>query len=92
MSDADSTSTSLVMSSETTPINENSKNSNTNQDDSRKPEVRWKQGELLGQGGFGRVYLGMTDRGELIAVKQVELPEGFSSLQLQSVSKNHLFK
>lgn len=32
----------------------------------------WSKGELIGQGAFGSVYLGMdTDTGQLIAVKQV---------------------
>ena len=34
--------------------------------------IRWKRGEILGQGAFGIVYLGLnTDSGELMAVKQV---------------------
>lgn len=40
-----------------------------------KRVIRWQKGELLGEGGFGKVFLGMhTDTGELIAVKQVTIP------------------
>ncbi|KAI4345596.1 hypothetical protein L6164_012702 [Bauhinia variegata] len=36
------------------------------------PTIRWRKGELIGCGAFGRVYMGMKlDSGELIAVKQV---------------------
>ncbi|KAK4266383.1 hypothetical protein QN277_027317 [Acacia crassicarpa] len=36
------------------------------------PSIRWRKGELIGYGAFGRVYMGMNiDSGELIAVKQV---------------------
>ncbi|CAE6478489.1 unnamed protein product, partial [Rhizoctonia solani] len=36
---------------------------------------KWVKGELIGQGSFGRVYQAMNlTTGELIAVKQVELP------------------
>ena len=33
----------------------------------------WKRGNLLGQGAYGRVWLGLTLTGEMIAVKQVAL-------------------
>ncbi|KAF5951009.1 hypothetical protein HYC85_013002 [Camellia sinensis] len=36
--------------------------------------IRWRKGELIGCGAFGRVYMGMNlDSGELIAVKQVSI-------------------
>ncbi|XP_057960481.1 mitogen-activated protein kinase kinase kinase NPK1-like isoform X2 [Malania oleifera] len=36
------------------------------------PLIRWRKGELIGCGAFGRVYMGMNlDSGELLAVKQV---------------------
>ncbi|GLT99759.1 hypothetical protein SLE2022_171770 [Rubroshorea leprosula] len=36
------------------------------------PPIRWRKGELIGCGAFGRVYMGMNlDSGELLAVKQV---------------------
>ena len=36
-------------------------------------QIRWRKGELIGCGAFGRVYMGMNlDSGELLAVKQVQ--------------------
>lgn len=36
------------------------------------PQIRWRKGELVGCGAFGRVYMGMNlGSGELLAVKQV---------------------
>ena len=36
---------------------------------------KWVRGELIGQGTYGRVYLALNaTTGEMIAVKQVELP------------------
>lgn len=45
----------------------------------------WTRGELIGQGAFGSVYLGMDDDGHLMAVKQVSLskiggPQGAAKL------------
>ena len=38
--------------------------------------IRWKRGEVLGQGAFGIVYLGLNiDTGELMAVKQMAMDE-----------------
>lgn len=38
---------------------------------------RWIKGTVIGSGSFGTVYLGMNSiTGELMAVKQVELPTG----------------
>ena len=38
--------------------------------------TRWKRGEILGQGAFGVVYLGLNvDSGELMAVKQISNDE-----------------
>ena len=38
--------------------------------------IRWKKGEMLGQGAFGVVYLGLNiDTGELMAVKQMATEE-----------------
>ncbi|CAI0466246.1 unnamed protein product [Linum tenue] len=40
--------------------------------DADAPSIRWRKGELIGCGAFGRVYMGMNlDSGELLAVKQV---------------------
>ncbi|CAH8383346.1 unnamed protein product [Eruca vesicaria subsp. sativa] len=36
--------------------------------------IRWRKGELIGCGAFGRVYMGMNlDSGELLAIKQFDL-------------------
>uniref|UniRef100_A0A7N0V6Y0 mitogen-activated protein kinase kinase kinase n=1 Tax=Kalanchoe fedtschenkoi TaxID=63787 RepID=A0A7N0V6Y0_KALFE len=36
--------------------------------------IRWRKGELIGWGAFGRVYMGMNlDSGELLAIKQVSI-------------------
>ncbi|KAJ1418562.1 kinase-like domain-containing protein [Ochromonadaceae sp. CCMP2298] len=41
--------------------------------------LRWKKGELIGEGTFGRVYKGMNERtGELLAIKQLYLSDGTS--------------
>lgn len=38
------------------------------------PITNWRKGELLGQGAYGQVFLGLnTDTGQLLAVKQVPL-------------------
>ena len=48
-------------------------------------EIRWKRGEMLGQGAFGVVYLGLNvESGELMAVKQMSLEE-VSSKELSSL-------
>ncbi|KAF8388041.1 hypothetical protein HHK36_026707 [Tetracentron sinense] len=40
------------------------------------PPIRWRKGELIGCGAFGRVYMGMNlDSGELLAVKQAHIRE-----------------
>ncbi|XP_075657165.1 mitogen-activated protein kinase kinase kinase ANP1-like [Castanea sativa] len=42
--------------------------------------IRWRKGELIGCGAFGRVYMGMNlDSGELLAVKQVLIAENSAS-------------
>lgn len=39
--------------------------------------TRWIRGQMIGSGSFGTVYMGMNAfTGELLAVKQVELPNG----------------
>ncbi|KAJ3528972.1 hypothetical protein NMY22_g9190 [Coprinellus aureogranulatus] len=44
---------------------------------SRTAANKWIKGALIGQGSFGKVYLGMdANSGLLMAVKQVELPQG----------------
>ncbi|WCJ23706.1 Mitogen-activated protein kinase kinase kinase NPK1 [Euphorbia peplus] len=50
----------------------------TRKDDT--PPVRWRKGELIGCGAFGRVYMGMNlDSGELLAVKQVSIATNSAS-------------
>ncbi len=40
-----------------------------------RPQFKWVKGELIGKGTFGRVYIALNaSTGEMIAVKQVELP------------------
>lgn len=49
--------------------------------------IRWKRGEILGQGAFGIVYLGLnTDNGELMAVKQMAIEDVSSKYILQLLS------
>ena len=57
---------------------------------SSKNTVRWKKGEILGQGAFGVVYLGLnTDTGGLMAVKQIAVEDvsrkELAMLQVSSV-------
>ncbi|KAF5188939.1 Mitogen-activated protein kinase kinase kinase npk1 [Thalictrum thalictroides] len=65
----------LPSSSSSPPIvkdNKNNSNSNSNNNSGNTPSIRWRKGELIGCGAFGRVYMGMNlDSGELLAVKQV---------------------
>lgn len=47
------------------------------------PLIRWRKGELIGCGAFGRVHMGMNlDSGELLAVKEVDSVESFTLLKL----------
>ncbi|EIN14140.1 kinase-like protein [Punctularia strigosozonata HHB-11173 SS5] len=44
-----------------------------------KPIFKWVRGELIGRGTYGRVYLALNaTTGEMIAVKQVEIPRTLS--------------
>ncbi|KAF7975173.1 hypothetical protein HWV62_10365 [Athelia sp. TMB] len=46
---------------------------------SPRPIFKWVRGELIGKGTYGRVYLALnTTTGEMIAVKQVEIPKASS--------------
>lgn len=55
--------------------------------------IRWKKGEMLGQGAFGVVYLGLNiDTGELMAVKQMATEE-VSKRELSSLENEiHLLR
>lgn len=51
----------------------------------RDGTIKWKRGEVIGQGAFGIVYLGLNiESGELMAVKQMSLDE-VSSKELSSL-------
>ncbi|NP_001268205.1 mitogen-activated protein kinase kinase kinase [Vitis vinifera] len=44
------------------------------------PSTRWRKGELIGCGAFGRVYMGMNlDSGELLAIRQVSIAANSAS-------------
>lgn len=44
-------------------------------DSGNKPVFKWVKGDLIGKGTYGRVYLALNaTTGEMIAVKQVEMP------------------
>ncbi|KAL2487000.1 Mitogen-activated protein kinase kinase kinase 3 [Abeliophyllum distichum] len=48
------------------------------------PPIRWRKGELIGCGAFGRVYMGMNlDSGELLAVKEVAIAVNSASKKTQ---------
>ncbi|WFD45089.1 mitogen-activated protein kinase kinase kinase [Malassezia psittaci] len=52
--------------------------------DAEKPRIRWHKGALIGAGSFGKVFLGMNAKtGLLMAVKQVELPNGDEATTLR---------
>ncbi|XP_039016583.1 mitogen-activated protein kinase kinase kinase NPK1-like isoform X2 [Hibiscus syriacus] len=49
------------------------------------PPIRWRKGEMIGSGAFGRVYMGMNlDSGELLAVKQVLIAANASKEKTQA--------
>ncbi|XP_051127662.1 mitogen-activated protein kinase kinase kinase NPK1-like isoform X2 [Andrographis paniculata] len=46
--------------------------------------IRWRKGELIGCGAFGRVHMGMNlDSGELLAVKEVSIAVNSTSKKTQ---------
>lgn len=48
------------------------------------PPIRWRKGELIGCGAFGRVHMGMNlDSGELLAVKEVSIAANSASKKTQ---------
>eukprot|EP00850_Spirogloea_muscicola_P007432 SM000037S13567 [mRNA] locus=s37:673594:679218:- [translate_table: standard] len=49
--------------------------------------IRWRRGELIGAGAYGRVYMGMNlESGELIAVKQVLIAVNSTTKERAQVS------
>src|SRR3990167_2624017 len=46
-----------------------------NRSNSISENITWKKGQLLGNGGYGSVYLGLLETGEIIAVKQIEFAD-----------------
>lgn len=58
-----------------TPASASSAESPSSDTTSQKPVFKWVKGDLIGKGTYGRVYLALNaTTGEMIAVKQVELP------------------
>ncbi|SNX83227.1 related to BCK1 ser/thr protein kinase of the MEKK family [Melanopsichium pennsylvanicum] len=58
-----------------TPASATSAESPSSDASSQKPVFKWVKGDLIGKGTYGRVYLALNaTTGEMIAVKQVELP------------------
>ncbi|KAK4482890.1 hypothetical protein RD792_010063 [Penstemon davidsonii] len=50
------------------------------------PPIRWRKGEMIGCGAFGRVHMGMNlDSGELLAVKEVAIGTNSASKKTQKV-------
>lgn len=55
----------------------------------KRRKIKWKEGELIGYGSFGRVILGFNlDNGELMAVKQIISPQFSSSQEVLPFSLN----
>ena len=48
--------------------------------------LQWKRGKLLGKGAFGKVWEGLLDSAQMIAVKEVELDIVGQKAQSVSVS------
>ncbi|XP_004229416.1 mitogen-activated protein kinase kinase kinase NPK1 [Solanum lycopersicum] len=55
-----------ISKAESLPVKADKKDDNT--------PIRWRKGEMIGCGAFGRVYMGMNvDSGELLAIKEVSI-------------------
>lgn len=55
--------------------------------------IRWKRGEQIGEGSFGKVYMGFNERtGELFAVKQISLMDGTQEEAEQLEAEINLMK
>lgn len=47
---------------------------------------KWVRGELIGRGTYGSVYLGLSAiTGELLAVRQMEIPQGRPDSRLTTI-------
>lgn len=59
------------------PVNENKfhfSTSSSNQNEGEKSQIKWKKGELIGSGAYGKVYLGLNvNNGQMIAIKSIQL-------------------
>ncbi|KAF4623055.1 hypothetical protein D9613_001735 [Agrocybe pediades] len=56
--------------------------------DKKKVTFRWMKGELVGRGSHGNVYMAFNaTTGEVIAVKQVELPQTVSDKRKEETNK-----
>jgi hypothetical protein len=50
---------------------------NNNADDQCPSPLKWKKGEVIGEGTFGKVFKGLNEKtGELLAIKQIALADG----------------
>lgn len=62
--------------------------SSRNTSSSGRHIVKWQSGGIIGEGGFGKVYLGMNaDTGELMAVKQVPLGTEGNNQQIDALRR-----
>ncbi|XP_073156881.1 mitogen-activated protein kinase kinase kinase NPK1-like [Henckelia pumila] len=73
---------------EASPLNEKGKKCEglvvKKKDVEQPPQIRWRKGELIGCGAFGRVYMGMNiASGELLAIKEVAIGTNSASKKTQ---------
>jgi serine/threonine protein kinase len=55
--------------------------------DNEDSPLRWRKGEVIGEGTFGKVYRGLNEKtGESLAIKQLCLIDG-TSLEVESLRK-----
>ena len=66
---------------------ENHEGLSRDQKEEEESPLRWKRGEAIGEGTFGKVYKGMNEKtGELLAIKQLALMDG-SSAEVDSLRR-----
>lgn len=54
----------------------------------RRPKIRnWKRGEMIGRGQFGKVYSGLLENGQWIAVKQMEIRNEEDKAHVKAMEK-----